>query len=188
MFLSYLALAILVVVIVVVVYAFIWIHDIPYMLAKKRNHPNLHAIHIACWLSLFTLHALWPFVFIWAIAQKPRLEVIVVEGDFGGATGPAADGKKSLDSADAATLRQPSRNCSSGSISSKGARPWECGLPQVDRQPRAAGGCSGGTVARGRAPTATLMPCCGRHDLPFADALARTHSSPAGYVPRCPRS
>lgn len=83
MILSYLALGILIVVIVVLVYAFIWIHDIPYRLAKKRNHPNLHAIHIACWLSLFTLHALWPFVFIWAIVQKPRLEVIVVNGDGG---------------------------------------------------------------------------------------------------------
>jgi hypothetical protein len=78
MFLSYLALAILIIVIIVVVYAFIWIHDIPYALAKKRNHPNLHTIHIACWLSLFTLHALWPFIFIWAIAHKPQFEVVVV--------------------------------------------------------------------------------------------------------------
>ena len=101
MFLSYLALAILVIMIIVIVYAFIWIHDIPYMLAKKRNHPNLHAIHVACWLSLFTLHALWPFVFIWAIAQKPRLEVIVVEG--GPGLAPGVNG--SLDAADAAALR-----------------------------------------------------------------------------------
>ena len=64
------ATVLLIIVIIVVVYVFIWIHDIPYMMAKKRNHPNLHAIHIACWLSLFTLHALWPFVFIWAIAQE----------------------------------------------------------------------------------------------------------------------
>jgi hypothetical protein len=78
MFLSYVALVILIIVIVVLVYAFIWIHDIPYNLAKKRNHPNLHTIHIACWLSLFTLHALWPFIFIWAIIQKPQVEVIVV--------------------------------------------------------------------------------------------------------------
>jgi hypothetical protein len=81
MFLSYLALAILLVMIVVIVYLFIWIHDIPYRMAQKRNHPNLHAIHIACWLSLFTLHALWPFVFIWAIAQRPRFEVMVVNAD-----------------------------------------------------------------------------------------------------------
>lgn len=101
MFLSYVALAILVLVIIVIVYAFIWIHDIPYMLAKKRNHPNLHAIHIACWLSLFTLHALWPFVFIWAIVQKPRLEVIVVEAD----GTPRPGGLKAIESADVASLR-----------------------------------------------------------------------------------
>jgi hypothetical protein len=91
MFLSYLALAILVIVIIFVVYLFIWLHDFPYRLAQKRNHPNLHAIHIACWLSLFTLHALWPFVFLWAIARKPQVEVIVV-GDktaFAGGTGTA---------------------------------------------------------------------------------------------------
>jgi hypothetical protein len=107
MVLSYIALAILIIMIIVLVYAFIWVHDIPYMMAKKRNHPNLHAIHIACWLSLFTLHALWPFVFIWAIAQKPRLEVIVVEADgSGGGHGLSSDARKSLDSADATTLRR----------------------------------------------------------------------------------
>ncbi len=105
MFLSYLALAILILMIIVIVYVFVWIHDIPYMLAKKRNHPNLHAIHIACWLSLFTLHALWPFVFLWAIIQKPKFEVVIVEGD--GDLTPA--GRKPLDSTDAATLRQTIR-------------------------------------------------------------------------------
>jgi hypothetical protein len=102
MILSYLALVILIVVIIVLVYAFIWIHDIPYKLAKKRNHPNTHAIHIACWLSLFTLHALWPFVFIWAIAQKPQLEVIVV----GEKSELAASGRKASDATDVAALRK----------------------------------------------------------------------------------
>ncbi len=105
MFLSYLALAVLIIMVIVIVYAFIWIHDIPYMLAKKRNHPNLHAIHIACWLSLFTLHALWPFVFLWAIIQKPQLEVIIVEGDERPGV-PAGGGRKSVDSADTASLRK----------------------------------------------------------------------------------
>ena len=105
MFLRYLALIILVIVIIVVVYVFIWIHDIPYMMAKKRNHPNLHAIHIACWLSLFTLHALWPFVFIWAIAQKPRFEVIVVEEEGGSGRGLSAGARKALESADPDALR-----------------------------------------------------------------------------------
>ena len=101
MFLSYLALAILILVIIIVVYGFIWIHDIPYMLAKKRNHPNLHAIHIACWLSLFTLHALWPFVFLWAIVQKPRFEVVVVDNK------DLIAGKEALlESSDVVTLRK----------------------------------------------------------------------------------
>ena len=104
MFLSYLALLILIVVIIVIVYVFIWIHDIPYMLAKKRNHPNLHTIHIACWLSLFTLHALWPFIFIWAIAQKPRFEVIIVEGD-PGAGGSGSGPKRVLETDDPAAIR-----------------------------------------------------------------------------------
>ena len=101
MFLSYLALFLLIVVIIVVVYVFIWIHDIPYMLAKKRNHPNLHTIHIACWLSLFTLHALWPFIFIWAIASKPQFEVVVVEPEGGGRGG---GGRAALSAAGARSL------------------------------------------------------------------------------------
>ena len=103
MFLSYLALIVLIIVIIVVVYVFIWIHDIPYQLAKKRNHPNLHTIHIACWLSLFTLHALWPFIFIWAIVQKPQLEVIVV-GERGAELTPT--GKKVVESLDPVALRR----------------------------------------------------------------------------------
>ena len=106
MILSYVALAMLIIMITIIVYAFVWIHDIPYMMAKKRNHPNLHAIHIGCWLSLFTLHALWPFLFLWAIVQKPRLEVIVVENEAGAGKGLASGTGASLDAADAATLRR----------------------------------------------------------------------------------
>ena len=47
-------------------YAIIAIHDIPYEIAKKRNHPHLEAIHYAGWVSLFTLHVIWPFLWIWA--------------------------------------------------------------------------------------------------------------------------
>jgi hypothetical protein len=49
-----------------VFYAFIYIHDLPYKIAKKRHHPQEEAIHVACWLSLLTLHAMWPFIYIWA--------------------------------------------------------------------------------------------------------------------------
>lgn len=69
MFLNYLSLVILILGLVMVFYAFIYLHDLPYAIAKKRKHPQTEAIHVACWLSLFTLHAIWPIVFIWAIAK-----------------------------------------------------------------------------------------------------------------------
>lgn len=73
MFLNYFSLVILIIGLSLVFYTFIFIHDIPYMIAKKRNHPQVDAIHVGCWLSLFTLHAIWPIVFMWAVAkQKPE--------------------------------------------------------------------------------------------------------------------
>ena len=42
-------------------YGIIILHDIPYLIAKKRNHPHADAIHVAGWVSLFTLHVIWPF-------------------------------------------------------------------------------------------------------------------------------
>jgi len=39
---------------------------IPYEIAKHRNHPHQDALHVAGWVSLFTLHVLWPFLWIWA--------------------------------------------------------------------------------------------------------------------------
>ena len=71
MFLDYLALAIMIFVFLTMVYAAIYIHDIPYELAKKRNHPHQDAIHVGGWLSLFTLHAIWPLLWIWAMLYKP---------------------------------------------------------------------------------------------------------------------
>ncbi|WP_417763337.1 DUF3302 domain-containing protein [Shewanella sp.] len=66
MFLDYFALCMLVFVSLTIFYGIIAIHDIPYDIAKKRNHPHQDAIHAAGWVSLFTLHALWPFLWIWA--------------------------------------------------------------------------------------------------------------------------
>lgn len=70
MFFDYLALAILLMGLTAVFYAFIYIHDLPHKIAKEREHPHEEAIHVSCWLSLCTLHALWPFVFIWAVSHK----------------------------------------------------------------------------------------------------------------------
>jgi hypothetical protein len=71
-FLNYFALFLLLFVVVVLFYGIIAIHDIPYMIAKNRDHPHQDAIHAAGWVSLFTLHALWPFLWIWAMAYRPE--------------------------------------------------------------------------------------------------------------------
>jgi Na+/H+ antiporter NhaD/arsenite permease-like protein len=70
MFLDYLSLVILLMGLTVVFYTFIYIHDLPHKIAKQREHPHEEAIHVACWLSLFTLHAMWPLVFTWAVSHK----------------------------------------------------------------------------------------------------------------------
>ena len=70
-FLSYFALAILIFVVLTLSYGMIAIHDIPYHMAKARNHPHQDAIHAGGWISLFTLHAIWPFLWIWATAYHP---------------------------------------------------------------------------------------------------------------------
>ncbi|MDU7649085.1 MAG: DUF3302 domain-containing protein [Klebsiella michiganensis] len=53
-------------------YGIIILHDIPYLIAKKRNHPHADAIHVAGWVSLFTLHVIWPFLWIWATLYRPE--------------------------------------------------------------------------------------------------------------------
>ena len=70
-FLNYFALFILIFVVVVLFYGVIAIHDIPHIIAKSRDHPHQDAIHAAGWVSLFTLHVLWPFLWIWAMAYRP---------------------------------------------------------------------------------------------------------------------
>lgn len=72
MFLNYFALGVLIFVFLVLFYGIIAIHDIPYNIAKKRNHPHADAIHTAGWISLFTLHAIWPFLWIWATLYQPE--------------------------------------------------------------------------------------------------------------------
>jgi hypothetical protein len=69
--LSYFALVLLIVVVLTLAYGMIIIHDIPYHVAKKRDHPHADAIHVAGWVSLFTLHVIWPFLWIWATVYRP---------------------------------------------------------------------------------------------------------------------
>ncbi len=70
--LSYFALLILFFVVLTLAYGMIAIHDIPYHIAQKRNHPHQDAIHAGGWVSLFTLHAIWPFLWIWAMSYHPE--------------------------------------------------------------------------------------------------------------------
>jgi len=69
-FLDYFALGVIFFVAVFLFYGVIVIHDIPYEIAKKRNHPQQDALHVAGWVSLFTLHAIWPFLWIWATLYR----------------------------------------------------------------------------------------------------------------------
>ncbi len=70
-FLSYFALGLIIFVVLTLAYGMIAIHDVPYHIAKKRNHPHQDAIHAGGWVSLFTLHAIWPFLWIWATIYHP---------------------------------------------------------------------------------------------------------------------
>jgi len=70
-FLNNFALGLLLFIGVMLFYGIIAIHDIPHKIAEKREHPHQDAIYAAGWVSLFTLHVLWPFLWIWAMAYRP---------------------------------------------------------------------------------------------------------------------
>ncbi len=68
--LDYVALGLLIFVAITIFYGIIALHDIPYEISVHRNHPQQDAIHVAGWVSLFTLHVLWPFLWIWATLYR----------------------------------------------------------------------------------------------------------------------
>ena len=70
MFLDYFALFLVVFVVIFIFYGVIVVHDIPYEIAKERNHPHQDAIHVAGWVSLFTLHVIWPLLWIWSTLYR----------------------------------------------------------------------------------------------------------------------
>jgi len=90
MFLEYAALFILVFVVLVLFYGIIAIHDIPYEIAVKRNHPHQDVLHVAGWVSLFTLHAIWPFLWIWAMLWRDDRGWGISPSDGGSNSGIAA--------------------------------------------------------------------------------------------------
>ena len=77
--LEYIALGLLLVMTTFIIYLVIYIHDIPYEIAKKRDHPHQDAIHIAGWVSLFLLHTIWPLLWIWAYLYKPGEKFLQME-------------------------------------------------------------------------------------------------------------
>ena len=66
--LEYVALGSLVFMAFSLLFGAVAIVDIPYNIAAERNHPHRDAIRRAGWVSLFTLHAIWPLLWIWASA------------------------------------------------------------------------------------------------------------------------
>ncbi len=68
--LEYIALGILIFAAVTVFYGIIVVHDIPYEIAVHRNHPHQDAIHVAGWISLLFMGAIWPFLWIWATLYR----------------------------------------------------------------------------------------------------------------------
>jgi uncharacterized protein DUF3302 len=93
--LEYIALGMLTVISITFLYVIIYIHDIPYEIAKKRNHPHQDAIHTAGWISLFLMHTIWPFLWIWATLYKPDvgwgMETIKLDGSQQGDKKQAAE-------------------------------------------------------------------------------------------------
>jgi hypothetical protein len=77
--LEYVALILLIVMVTFIIYLVIYIHDIPYEIAKKRDHPHQDAIHIAGWVSLFLAHTIWPLLWIWAYLHKPGEKFLQME-------------------------------------------------------------------------------------------------------------
>jgi hypothetical protein len=85
--LDYVALGILIFAFVTVFYGIIVIHDIPYEIAVHRNHPHQDAIHYAGWISLFTIGAIWPFLWIWATLYREDRGWGMDKGDTRGESG-----------------------------------------------------------------------------------------------------
>jgi len=98
--LEYLALGLLLVMSTFVIYLVIYIHDIPYEIAKKRGHPHQDAIHIAGWVSLFLLHTIWPLLWIWSYLYKPGEKFLQMEVTGAG----SEEQKKRIDQLEAQVL------------------------------------------------------------------------------------
>ena len=67
---DFVALGILVFIAASLLFGTIAIVGIPHKIAVERNHPHQDAIYFAGWVSLFTLHLIWPLLWIWSAAYR----------------------------------------------------------------------------------------------------------------------
>ena len=68
--LEIIALGVLIFTAISLLFGAIAISRIPYKMACERNHPHQDAIGHGGWFSLFTLHAIWPLLCLWAAAYR----------------------------------------------------------------------------------------------------------------------
>jgi hypothetical protein len=89
--LDYLALGILIFTAISLLFGAIAIVDIPHKIAIERNHPHQDAIYYAGWVSLFTLHAIWPLLWIWSAVYREESRSRVSQIDADSAINDAVD-------------------------------------------------------------------------------------------------
>ena len=80
--LDYIALGILIFTATSLLFGAIAILGIPHKNAVDRNHPHQDAIYYAGWVSLFTLHTIWPLLWIWSAVyrQEPGRRFSQIDG------------------------------------------------------------------------------------------------------------
>lgn len=125
--LDYFALGLLIFVGLVLFYGIILLHDIPYEIAVHRNHPHQDAIHATGWVSLFTLHALWPFLWIWAMAyREDRAGVSVTDTQPRAMWFTSNNRSPNCKAASSASRRRRARRRAGGqrTISARAFEPW----------------------------------------------------------------
>ena len=67
---DFVALGILVFIAASLLFGAIAIVGIPHKIAIERNHPHQDAIYFAGWVSLFSMHLIWPLLWIWSAAYR----------------------------------------------------------------------------------------------------------------------
>jgi hypothetical protein len=66
---NFLSWAVLVIVPIVCITLFWLVHILPEKIAYKKHHPQAHAIHTLCLLSLVFGGLLWPLAWLWAYSK-----------------------------------------------------------------------------------------------------------------------